>query len=168
MSENSDSRILYIDYSKCIGCETCEGVCRFLHNQPRIVMVRTVGGELIPLYCRNCPSPMCVKACAPGALSVDACGRVNLNPMLCRGCQSMDCVQACPFGGIHATGEGVGVSKCTLCAERAKLDMPPACMEMCPCGAIQYVERNEIPELQSDISRAAQKRMLAHVNPKQS
>lgn len=166
MSTEHDSRILYIDYSKCIGCETCEAVCKFLHNQPRIVMVRTVAGELIPLYCRNCPSPQCVRACKPGALTVNAQGRVNLNPMLCRGCESMDCVQACPFGGIHATGEGVGVSKCNLCAERAPLSMPPACMEMCPCAAIRYVDRSEIPELQSDVSKAAQKRMLAHVNPK--
>ncbi len=165
MPAEPDFRILHIDYSKCIGCETCEAVCKFLYKQPRIIMVRTSAGEMAPLYCRNCPSPMCVKACKPGALTVNAEGLVLLEPMLCRGCETMDCVEACPFGGIYATGEGVGVTKCDLCAERRKHGMLPACMEMCPCGAILYIEREHIGEQQTEASRTAQKRVMRYVNP---
>jgi Fe-S-cluster-containing dehydrogenase component len=166
MPSEADPRILYIDYTKCIGCETCESVCKFLYTVPRIVMVRTHAGEMAPLYCRHCSNPMCVKACKPGALSVDSDGRVLLNPMLCRGCETMACVPACPFGGIYATGEGVGVIKCDLCAERRKQGMFPACLEMCPCGAIRYLDRESIRQLQdNDEAREAQKRVLAHLSP---
>lgn len=168
MSSEHDTRILYIDYDKCIGCETCEAVCKFLYKQPRIIMVRTPVGEMAPLYCRNCSTPLCVKSCKPGALTVDQDGRVLLNPMLCRGCETMSCVAACPFGGIYATGEGVGVTKCNLCQERRKQGMLPACMEMCPCGAIEFTEREKIPKHLSDASKAAQKRVMAHVNPPKS
>lgn len=168
MSSELDTRILHIDYDKCIGCETCESVCKFLYNQPRIIMVRTPAGEMVPLYCRSCANPLCVRACKPGALTQDEAGRVILNPMLCRGCENMACVAACPFGGIYATGEGVGVTKCNMCLERRKQGMLPACSEMCPCGAILYIERSAISEQQNEASKEAQKRVMAYVNPPKS
>lgn len=115
-----DTRTLYIDYSKCIGCETCEAVCKFLYSQPRIVMVRTVDGQMLPLYCRHCDHPHCMKTCRTGSLTIDEQNAVLLNPMFCRGCQTKSCILGCPYGGVFATGEGVAVSKCDLCASRRK------------------------------------------------
>lgn len=166
MSSECDSRTLYIDYSKCIGCETCEMVCKFLYTQPRIVLVRTVEGEMVPLYCRHCESPHCVKVCKQGALSIDESGAIILDRMLCRGCQTRNCILGCPYGGMLATGEGVGVAKCDLCAARRKQGDLPACVEMCPCGAINYVERDAVAGMANDESRIAEERVLAHVRPK--
>ena len=166
MSSDCDSRTLYIDYSKCIGCETCEMVCKFLYNQPRIVLVRTVGGEMVPLYCRHCESPHCVKVCKQGALSVDASGAVILDRMLCRGCQTRNCILGCPYGGMLATGEGVGVAKCDLCAGRRSQGDLPACVDMCPCGAVQFIERGAIADSVTEESRIAEERVLAHIRPK--
>lgn len=161
-----DTRTLYIDYSKCIGCETCEAVCKFLYLRPRIVLVRTVGGEMVPLYCRHCASPHCAKVCGKDALTQDAEGAVILNPMQCRGCEKRACVLGCPYGGMLATGEGIGVNKCDLCAGRRKQGELPACVAMCPCGAIHFIERERIPEIETEQSRAAQERVLAHIRPK--
>ena len=164
MSESCDTRTLWIDYSKCIGCETCEAVCKFLYSQPRIVLVRTVDGEMVPLYCRHCESPHCAKVCKNGALSAD--GAVILDAMRCRGCETRNCILGCPYGGMLATGEGIGVTKCDLCASRRKQGDLPACVEMCPCGAILFVDRDSIADLESDESREAEGRVLAHIRPK--
>ena len=161
-----DTRTLYIDYSKCIGCETCEAVCKFLFSQPRIVMVRTVDGQMLPLYCRHCDHPHCMKTCRTGSLTIDEQNAVLLNPMFCRGCQTKSCILGCPYGGVFATGEGVAVSKCDLCASRRKKGDLPACVEMCPTGAIYYVEREDIPGLETDESRAAEARVTDFVRPR--
>lgn len=166
MSAEHDTRTLYVDYSKCIGCETCEMVCKFLYTQPRIVLVRTVEGEMVPLYCRHCESPHCAKVCKQGSLSKDQDGAVILDIMQCRGCESRNCILGCPYGGMLATGEGIGVAKCDLCASRRKHGELPACVEMCPCGAILFVERDKIPELITEESRMAEERVLAHIRPK--
>ncbi len=161
---SADTRTLYIDYSKCIGCETCETVCKFLYSQPRIVMVRTVDGQMVPLYCKHCEHPHCMKVCPHGALSIDGQGAVILSPMHCRGCTSKNCILGCPYGGIFATSEGVAVTKCDLCKSRRKNGELPACVEMCPCGAVQYVDRNG-PE-ETEESKLARERVLAHVRPR--
>ena len=36
------------------------------------------------------------------------------------------------------------VNKCNLCAERAREDLLPACVELCPTGAIEYGDLDEI------------------------
>lgn len=166
MSSECDTRTLYIDYSKCIGCETCEMVCKFLYNQPRIVLVRTIEGEMLPLYCRHCEHPHCAKVCRQDALTQEKSGAVIRDGMLCRGCQTRNCILGCPFGGMLATGEGIGITKCDLCAARRKNGDLPACVEMCPSGAIMYVERDAIPGLETEKSRVAEERVLAHIRPK--
>ncbi len=160
-----DTRTLYIDYDKCIGCETCEAVCKFLYSQPRIVMVRTVDGQMVPLYCRHCEHPHCMKVCQPRALRQEADGAVIQDTMLCRGCENKNCILGCPYGGIFATGEGVGVAKCDLCAGRRKKGDLPACVEMCPCGAIHFIERENIPLVETESSKLAEKRVLEHIRP---
>ncbi|MDL2207812.1 4Fe-4S binding protein [Desulfovibrio sp. OttesenSCG-928-M14] len=166
MAYECDSRTLYIEYSKCIGCETCEMVCKFLYNQPRIVLVRTVGGEMLPLYCRHCEHPHCAKVCKKGAITQDESGAVIRNSMQCRGCESRNCILGCPYGGMLATGEGIGIAKCDLCADRRKNGSLPACVEMCPCGAITYIERSVIPSLATKENTIAEERLLAHVRQK--
>jgi Fe-S-cluster-containing dehydrogenase component len=159
-------KTLCIDYSRCIGCETCEAVCRFVNENPRIHMTRTCDGIMAPLYCRHCEDPKCAKVCARGALVRDREGAVVLQPMLCRGCETRNCVLACPYGAMFVTPTGVGLRKCDLCAGRRALDLPPACVEMCPCGAILYVDREEIEGLTTDQAREAHERVMAHLRPR--
>lgn len=166
MADNADrGKTLYIDYSKCIGCETCEAVCAFLYDAPRIVMIRTVDGLMAPLYCKHCEQAHCMKVCARGALMRDRDGAVVLQPMLCRGCESRNCVLACPYAAFFATDQGVTVRKCDMCASRRDVGLGPACAEMCPCGAIMYVDREMIDTLEIDEARAARDRVMAHVRP---
>jgi Fe-S-cluster-containing dehydrogenase component len=162
---SADEMILFIDYSRCIGCETCESACRFIHGTPRINMTRTVGGIMAPVYCRHCENAACVKACPRGALQRGADGTVLLNPVLCPGCETKNCVVACPFGGIFCTGLEDAVAKCDLCQRRRAVGMAPACAEMCPCGAIHLASRAEALALSTPEYEAAHKKVMDHVRP---
>ena len=78
----SGCKTLYIDYSLCIGCETCEYVCRFTNDTSRIHMTRTIDGVMVPLYCQHCENPKCANACPRGALKRDKDGALILQSML--------------------------------------------------------------------------------------
>jgi formate dehydrogenase iron-sulfur subunit len=56
---------------------------------------------------------------------------------VCNGCQY--CVPACPYGVITADHEGGGTAhKCTLCYDRLKGGLEPACAKACPTDSIQF------------------------------
>ncbi|SNS17826.1 Fe-S-cluster-containing dehydrogenase component [Humidesulfovibrio mexicanus] len=159
-------KILFIDYSRCIGCESCEAACRFVHGQPRINMTRTAGGIMAPVYCRHCESAACVKSCPRGALQRAEDGSVLLNPVLCAGCETKNCILACPFGGIFCPGRmDDAMSKCDLCRTRQAMGMAPACVEICPCGAIHFVTRGEAKALATPEYEAAHRKVMEHVRP---
>ena len=163
MSE--EQKTLFIDYSKCIGCETCEAVCGFVHDTPRIHMTRTQDGVMVPLYCRHCDRPHCAKVCKRGALVKDKDGAVILQPMLCRGCETRQCLLACPYSALFATHKGVMVTKCDMCAGRRLVGMGPACVEMCPCEAIMLVDRKDLPKYETKKAMAALDKVLKHIRP---
>lgn len=161
----SPMKTLYIDYSKCIGCETCEFVCRFVHTTPRIMMTRTTEGIMMPLYCRHCEDPNCARVCKRGAITRDGDGAMVLKPLLCRGCEGRSCMLACPYAAIFETDKGVMLTKCDLCAERRSRGMAPACAEMCPCGAIACIDASPDVSLATPEAREAEERVLRHIRP---
>lgn len=164
----SPMKTLYIDYSKCIGCETCEFVCRFVHTTPRIMMTRTAEGVMMPLYCRHCEDPNCARVCKRGAITRDGDGAMVLKPLLCRGCEGRNCMLACPYAAMFETDKGVMLTKCDLCAERRSRGMGPACAEMCPCGAIACVDASLATSLATPEAREAEARVLRHIKPPKS
>ncbi len=158
-------KTLYIDYSKCIGCETCEFVCRFVHTTPRIMMTRTTDGVMMPLYCRHCADPNCARVCKRGAISRDADGAMVLKPLLCRGCEGRNCMLACPYAAMFETDKGVMLTKCDLCAQRRAGGMGPACVDMCPCQAIVFTDAADLPGLETPEARAAEEKVRRHIRP---
>ncbi len=162
----SETKKLSVNYAACIGCETCEYVCRFANETPRIHMARTRSGLMVPLYCHHCEDPHCVKVCKQGAIVVDAQGVVLLNTMLCRGCDSRQCIQACPYAAMFETDKGVMLAKCDLCAARRRAGLEPACAEMCPTGAILYAVPETLKKAETPESLAAVERVLAHIRGK--
>ena len=162
MAETRGKR-LYIDYHKCIGCESCETICKFLYGDPRIRMTRTDDGLMFPLYCHHCPKPQCVKACPAKAIVKEPAGPVIHNPKICRETGAMKCIQACPFLAIAPTGREVPVVKCDLCAGRRAKGILPACVDICPCGAISYVDAGDVKDLRTEESRAARSRVMEHI-----
>ncbi|BAD86264.1 4Fe-4S cluster-binding protein [Thermococcus kodakarensis KOD1] len=138
-------RILHVDYSLCIGCETCEGVCDFIHGgRPNIKVYYTITGIPVPINCRHCEKAPCMDVCPAGAIYRDSDGAVIINPNKCIGC--LMCLAACPFGVPTFDVKLKAVTKCDMCADRRRLGTAPACAEMCPAGAIFFGKPEEVEE----------------------
>ena len=92
--------------------------------------------------CKHCTNAACLDVCPTGALFRTEYGTVVVQEDVCNGCGY--CVVACPFGVLDQR-EGDGrVWKCTLCYDRLKADLEPACAKACPTDSIQYGELAEL------------------------
>jgi len=61
--------------------------------------------------------------------------------------QFQEIKESCPYD-IPRRDEKTGVmAKCTLCNERLHSGMPPACVRVCPTGAMQFGDRDEMLKL---------------------
>lgn len=95
--------------------------------------------------CKHCADPPCLRACPTGALVQSEFGTVYPQADICNGCAS--CVAACPFGVI-ARDEASGHShKCTLCLDRLRDGLPPACAKTCPTGSIRFGALTELRDV---------------------
>jgi formate dehydrogenase iron-sulfur subunit len=92
--------------------------------------------------CKHCASAACLEVCPTGALFRTEFGSVVVQQDVCNGCGY--CVPACPFGVIDRR-EGDGRAfKCTLCYDRLKDGMEPACAKACPTDSIQFGPLQEL------------------------
>ncbi len=98
--------------------------------------------------CKHCTHAACLDVCPTGALFRTEFATVVVQNEICNGCGY--CVPACPYGVIERrTGPdhdaAVGLAqKCTLCYDRLKGDMEPACAQACPTQSIQFGDLDDL------------------------
>jgi formate dehydrogenase iron-sulfur subunit len=92
--------------------------------------------------CKHCKSAACLEVCPTGSIVRTEFDSVFVQPDICNGCGM--CVVACPFGVIDRHEEDGRAWKCTLCYDRQKGGMTPACAKACPTDAIQFGELDEL------------------------
>jgi formate dehydrogenase iron-sulfur subunit len=92
--------------------------------------------------CKHCARAGCLEACPTGAIVRTEFGSVYVQPDVCNGCGY--CVVACPFGVIDRREDDGRAWKCTLCYDRLKEDMEPACAKACPTDSIQFGDLDEL------------------------
>ena len=86
--------------------------------------------------CKHCTHAGCLDVCPTGALFRTEFGTVVVQEDICNGCGY--CVPACPYGVIDRREEDGRAWKCTLCYDRLKDDLTPACAKACPTESIQF------------------------------
>jgi len=160
-----------IDISKCIGCKACQVACMewndlrdeigtnvgVYDNPPNLtdqswtVMryseVELEANKLEWLIrkdgCMHCADPGCLKACpAPGAIVQYSNGIVDFNQENCIGCGY--CITGCPFDIPRISKKDSKAYKCTLCSDRVAVGMEPACVKICPTGAIVFGSKDDM------------------------
>ncbi len=131
-----------LDIERCIGCETCEHVCEFIHGVPYSMTVYTDELFALRIACFHCKNAPCVNVCPTKALKIDKEGFVVLRYFKCVACGL--CATACPFGIPRLSPVTRTMGKCHACVERRAEGLNPACWEMCPSGAIMYGDMGEI------------------------
>jgi Fe-S-cluster-containing dehydrogenase component len=138
------------DVNKCTGCSACQLACT-IENQvsPQIVwrQINTFNPSKFPgipvfhhsLACNHCIDPPCMAHCPALAYSKDPrTGAVTIDDVKCIGCKY--CSWACPYDAPQFNVSLGVVEKCTFCAHRLDVGLAPACVALCPTGALQVGE----------------------------
>ncbi|MGE4298027.1 MAG: 4Fe-4S dicluster domain-containing protein [Desulfovibrionaceae bacterium] len=127
--------------------------------------------NFFPDQCRHCLQPPCkdiADTVVDGAIIQDKATGAVIFTEKTRKLSAADARsvrEACPYD-IPRRNDGTGLmSKCTMCHGRVKKGMLPACVKVCPTGAMNFGERDEILALAksrlADAKREFPKAMLA-------
>jgi formate dehydrogenase iron-sulfur subunit len=98
--------------------------------------------------CKHCVQAGCLEVCPTGAIVRTEFDTVVIQADVCNGCR--DCIAACPFGVIEINPVNNVAQKCTLCYDRMKLGLQPACSQACPTASIQFGKISEL-KLRADL-----------------
>ena len=93
--------------------------------------------------CKHCANAPCHEACPTGAIIRTEFDTVYVQQDICNGCGY--CIVACPFGVIARDDQGDHQAhKCTLCYDRLKDGIEPACAKACPTDSILFGEVDQL------------------------
>jgi formate dehydrogenase iron-sulfur subunit len=101
--------------------------------------------------CKHCSPAPCLEACPTGAIFRTEFDTVVVQQDICNGCGY--CVPACPFGVVAMDDNDGKAHKCTLCYDRMKGGLEPACAKSCPTDSIQF---GPVEELQAHAEKRVQ------------
>lgn len=94
--------------------------------------------------CKHCARAGCLDSCPTGAIVRTEFDSVYVQPDICNGCGY--CVVNCPFGVIDRREDDGRAWKCTLCYDRLREEMEPACAKACPTDSIKFGDLEELRE----------------------
>ena len=147
------------DNTGCIGANSWRHVA-FIEQARPVRQDDGAHGDLRWLMasdvCKHCAKAGCLDVCPTGALMRTEFGTVVVQSDVCNGCGY--CVSACPFGVIDRREEDGRVWKCTLCYDRLRGDMEPACAQACPTKSIQFGPVDELRRIADDRVRTLHRR----------
>jgi thioredoxin reductase/Fe-S-cluster-containing hydrogenase component 2/CRP-like cAMP-binding protein len=162
--------VLIIDETLCIGCDNCEKACAETHagiSRLNRKAGATYAHVHIPVACRHCEQPHCMKDCPPNAIRRSQTGEVYIDDT-CIGCGN--CQTNCPYDVIRmeydaprkpgllswllvGRGSGPGEEpdyhpndrakakgkKAVKCDACIDVRNGPACVKACPTGAAMRI-----------------------------
>lgn len=161
---------LVIDQSLCVSCDYCEKACAETHNGVSRLNRKSGNSYArlhVPVSCRHCQQPHCMKDCPPDAIHRAASGEVFIDSS-CIGCGN--CESNCPYDVIRMEyeapekpplwswllfgyGSDVGEvrgfqpdadalargKKAVKCDACLTVKTGPACVTACPTGAARRI-----------------------------
>jgi formate dehydrogenase iron-sulfur subunit len=133
------------DNSGALGASTWRHVA-FIETEHRTDAVQKgdVRWLMSSDVCKHCTHAACLDVCPTGALMRTEFDTVYVQPDVCNGCGY--CVPACPYGVIDILPGDGRAFKCTLCYDRTKDGLTPACAQACPTESIQFGPLDELRE----------------------
>lgn len=155
-------KYLFFNTENCSACGACSLACMDQNDtdipageQP-FRHTFTLEGEQGDLHfysvsCMHCEDAPCVMGCPSGCLKKDKeTGFTLYDTENCIGCHS--CSMACPYG-VPAFGSDGKMKKCDACIERQKAGLVPACVKVCPTGALTLLTEEEWKQKQVNIQK---------------
>lgn len=173
-----------IDVAKCVGCRSCQLVCKDEHcdndwmpyaapqpdtgqfwmrveekergQTPKVMVSYT------PVMCQHCESAPCMAVAKDGAVYRREDGLVVIDPVKARG--QKDIVAACPYGAVFWNEELGLPQKCTGCAHLIDEGWKvPRCVEACAHDALRF---GEYEDFALELENAEELRPEAATSPR--
>ncbi len=166
------SKAFFIDTTLCTACRGCQVACKQWHDLPaeitknrgtyenppdlsfntyKVVRMReqVVNGDLkwlfFPEQCRHCIEAPCLETAGDSSAIYrdDKTGAIiftantkNLNNV-------DEVIESCPYNIPRKAADGT-LAKCDMCIDRVENGLPPACVQTCPAGAMNFGDRDEM------------------------
>lgn len=143
--------VFAMDPNRCTACGACAIACMDQNDvelekgDPPLRTVCEYESEgkthYVSASCMHCANAPCIAACPVGCLYKD--GRTGLtvyDTARCTGCRS--CAAACPFDAPKFGPDGKMI-KCDGCVERVRRGLEPACVRVCPTGALRCFAKEQ-------------------------
>lgn len=161
-----------VDQRLCVTCNACVIACKNENRVPdgeaRCWTVQEERGTF-PLLslalrserCNHCENAPCVSVCPTGASHVAEGGIVEVDPQRCVGCKA--CIVACPYEARYLHPDGY-VDKCNFCVHRVRAGKDPACVTVCPTGALTF---GDLDDPRSRVHQQLQRRRFTVLKPEE-
>ena len=146
-------KMFVFDINQCVACHACAVACSIENATELPLLWRQVSSSNpfhhpeLPLFslsmaCNHCEDAPCMSNCPADAYSRDLLtGAVLHHEDKCIGCKY--CTWACPYDAPKFNPSQGIVEKCTFCNHRLTKGLDPACVNLCPTGALQMHEKTE-------------------------
>ena len=165
------SKSFLIDTTVCTACRGCQVACKAWHDLPaeetvnrgsyqnpedlsfntyKLVRMKeeVIDGRLswlfFPDQCRHCLEPPCRDVAGdPKAIFSDPPTGAVLYTANTKGLDAGEIIESCPYNIPRASSDGT-LAKCDMCIDRVLNGQEPACVKVCPTGAMSFGDRDEI------------------------
>jgi len=179
------SKSFLVDTTLCTACRGCQVACKQWHDLPaeetvnrgsyqnpadlsfdtyKLVRMREeiVDGRLrwlfFPDQCRHCLEPPCQDTAGePSAIFTNTSTGAVIYTASTRDLDAGEIRQSCPYDIPRQAKDGT-IAKCDMCNDRVENGLEPACVKVCPTGAMNFGDRDDIMELAQKHLAAAQKK----------
>lgn len=179
------SKSFLVDTTLCTACRGCQVACKQWHDLPaektvnrgsyqnpadlsfdtyKLVRMneKVVDGRLRWLFfadqCRHCLEPPCQDTAGePSAIFTNPSSGAVIYTANTRGLNADEIRQSCPYDIPRQAKDGT-LAKCDMCNDRVENGLEPACVKVCPTGAMNFGEREDIMKLAQKHLAAAQKK----------
>ena len=163
-----------IDSTLCTACRGCQVACKQWHDLPaeetvnrgsyqnpadlsfdtyKLVRMREeiVDGRLrwlfFPDQCRHCLEPACQETAGePSAIFTNPVTGAVMYTANTRDLDATEIRAFCPYDIPRKAADGT-LAKCDMCNDRVTNGLEPACVKVCPTGAMNFGDREEIMKL---------------------
>ena len=159
------SKGFFIDTTRCIACKACQVACKQWNRLPaektvnqgnlqnpsdfsfttyKLVRMNEaiIDGKVhwlfFPDQCRHCRVPPCLLwAQNTDAIYQDKDTGAVVYTSETQHLKAEDIIGVCPYNVPRRGKDGL-LAKCTMCNDRVKNGMEPACVKACPTGALNF------------------------------
>jgi len=171
------SKGFFIDTTRCIACKGCQVACKQWNNLPaektenqgnlqnppdfsyttyKLVRMNEeiIDGKLnwlfFPDQCRHCLIPPCLLwAQDTNAIFQDEDTGAVVYTSETHNLKAEDIIGACPYDVPRSDKSGT-LAKCTMCHDRLKKGLGPACVKACPTGTLNFGDLEEMRQMAAE------------------